>query len=129
ALFNPAAQVKRTIGVKSAPAVTTRALPKAAVGKKYAATLHSSGGNAPVTWSRRSGSLPSGLKLSRSGAISGTPTKAGSFHFIVALTDSSAPHASATKAFTITVAPLAVRTTTLPKGKVGRSYAAALRAY
>jgi len=129
AAFTPARQVKRTITIKAAPRVTTSALPKGIVGKKYAATLHSSGGNAPVTWSRRSGSLPSGLKLSSTGTISGTPTRAGSFKVTVAVTDSSVPRASATRTFTISIAPIAVRTTSLPKGTVGRKYAAALRAY
>ena len=129
ALFHAAPQVKRTITIKAAPKVTTLSLPKGVVGKKYAATLHSSGGNAPLTWSRRSGSLPSGLRLSSSGAITGTPTKAGSFKIAIAVTDSSAPRGSATRTFTITVAPIAVRTTALPKGTVARKYAATLRAY
>ena len=102
-LFTAAPKVKRTIIVKPAPAVSTKTLPSGIVGKKYAATLHSSGGNAPVTWAVKSGKLPPGLKLSKSGAISGTPTRAGSYDVTVSVTDSSVPKAHAAKHFTIKI--------------------------
>ena len=56
ALFTAAPQVKRTIVVKSAPAVSTKSLPAGTVHKKYTATLHSTGGNVPVTWAVRAAS-------------------------------------------------------------------------
>ena len=37
----------------------------------------------PVVWSVNSGSLPSGLKLASTGAISGTPRESGTFRFTV----------------------------------------------
>jgi hypothetical protein len=64
------------------------ALPSAAVGSAYNATLNVSGGSAPYSFSLVSGQLPSGVVLADStGAISGTPTSAGNFGFAVSVTD------------------------------------------
>jgi beta-glucanase (GH16 family) len=48
--------------------------------------------------------LPTGLTLSNSGIISGTPSAAGTFNFITKVTDSAAPAQSATQADGIVVA-------------------------
>jgi hypothetical protein len=56
----------------------------------------------PFTWTVASGTLPPGLALSSAGAISGTPTAAGTFHFTVKLVDKTG--LSATQAQTITIA-------------------------
>ena len=68
----------------------------------YSQTLAASGGTPPYTWSLVSGALPAGLSLSSSGVITGTPTGAGTSNFTVKVTDSTS--ASATQAFTLTVA-------------------------
>ena len=75
--------------------VTTTSVPAAEVGSPYAgATLMSTGGTAPVSWSVSHGKLPKGLSLdSGTGDISGTPTAAGSSTFTVTATDSSTPKA------------------------------------
>ena len=95
----------------SALTITTTSLPNGALTSAYSATLAASGGTQPYTWSQ-SGSLPPGLQLNAtSGAISGTPTTAGSFTFTAQLTDNSTPPQSATKQLTITIttaAPSAV---------------------
>jgi hypothetical protein len=49
--------------------------------------------------------LPTGLNISSAGVISGTPTAAGTFSFVVQVTDSSSPAQVATKPFTLTVGP------------------------
>ncbi|MGD0256045.1 MAG: cell wall-binding repeat-containing protein [Acidimicrobiales bacterium] len=54
-------------------AVVTSGLPSGTVGASYSATLSASGGTPPYTWAITAGSLPSGLSLSSSGAITGTP--------------------------------------------------------
>ena len=64
-----------------APSVTTTALPGGKVGEAYSQTLAATG-DAPITWSLASGSLPVGLVLSGD-TISGTPTAAGTFTFTV----------------------------------------------
>ena len=73
----------------------------------YSADIFSvEGGTAPFTWSVSAGTLPPGLTLAPStGAITGTPTAAGTFNFTVTVVDSTAPTLTATQAQTITIAP------------------------
>jgi hypothetical protein len=54
-------------------------------------TLTAANGTAPYTWAITSGALPTGLTLSPSGALSGTPTAFGTFNFTVTVTDSATP--------------------------------------
>jgi hypothetical protein len=87
-------------------AVTTISLPNGKVGSIYSgAQLQGSGGQPPYTWSLASGShgLPPGLGLSASGAISGTPTTAGTFGFAVQMTD--AGNRSVTRDLSIAISP------------------------
>jgi hypothetical protein len=81
-------------------AITTSALPSAAVGVAYSQTLAAAGGTPPYTWS---GTLPAGLTLSAAGAITGTPTTAGTSNVTIQVTDSA--NATASAAFTLTVLP------------------------
>jgi hypothetical protein len=82
--------------------VTSSSLPRGQVGTNYGAqTLAASGGIAPYSWTKTSGDLPSGLSLSSSGAISGTPETAGSFNFTAQVRDSAMN--SATKNFDIAI--------------------------
>src|SRR5262245_11827339 len=81
--------------------ITTTALPAAAVNQAYSATLAASGGTPPYTWALASGTLPAGLTLTPStGAITGTPTAAGTANFTVRVT---AGAQNVTKALSITV--------------------------
>ncbi len=82
--------------------ITTTSLPPATVGTAYSTTLSSSGGTPPYSWSVTSGSLPTGLSLSASGTITGTPTAGYSgacnpllSGFTVTVADSSSPAGSA----------------------------------
>jgi Putative Ig domain len=95
-----------SIIVNPAPlTITTTTLPTGTVTVAYNATLQSSGGTAPVTWSITVGTLPGGLSLNaNTGAITGTPTTAGTSSFTVKATDSTTPTAqTATQALSITV--------------------------
>ena len=74
--------------------VTTTQLPGATWSGAYNAPLAASGGTTPYAWSLASGSLPNGLSLSSSGAISGTPSVLGSFPFTVQVKDAAAHTAS-----------------------------------
>ena len=121
-----------SIAVTSVPLnITTTSLPGGEVGSPYpGTTLTSTGGTSPVGWALIGGSLPAGLGLNdTSGAITGTPTSAGTSNFTVMATDSSASPLSAKVKLSITVAPaLSVATTALPAGQVGTPYAAGLSA-
>jgi large repetitive protein len=76
-----------TVGTASI-SITPSSLPSGSVGVAYTnTTLSASGGIAPYTYSLSLGSLPTGLALSSSGVISGTPTSAGNFSFTVVATD------------------------------------------
>jgi hypothetical protein len=127
------ASASESISVAAVPAlaVGTTALPSPTVGQQYAATLSATGGIAPYTWSVSAGSLPAGLSLdSSTGAITGTPTSAGSVTFTVTAADSSTGGSTATGTFTINVAAASTALTTttpqLPAGTQGTGYVGTL---
>jgi hypothetical protein len=66
----------------------TEALPAGAVGREYAEKARATGGVPFYHWEVTDGALPDGLKLnSFSGAIRGTPIKAGLFEFTLRVRD------------------------------------------
>lgn len=81
-------------------------LPQATVNSAYFATLATSGGVGPYTWSVASGSsLPAGLTLSSTGVISGTLASSvgtGTYKFTIQVTDTS-DNATAKTQFILTV--------------------------
>jgi Putative Ig domain len=110
--------------------ITSSTLPSGTAGKAYSTALSASGGTHAYTWSITSGSLPAGLSLSASGAISGTPKASGTFKFTVAASDSSSPAQTTSAAMSIVVATsststLTITSSTLPSGTVGTAYSAA----
>jgi formylglycine-generating enzyme required for sulfatase activity len=82
-----------------APTITTATLPSGRVGTAYSQTLAATGGT-PITWSLDSGTLPIGLNLFGSGAITGTPTATGTSDFTVKATNASGNN---TKQLSITI--------------------------
>jgi large repetitive protein len=82
-------------------AIATTKLKPATVGKAYALKLKVTGGVKPLKW-RSLGKLPAGLKLGpTTGALTGTPKKAGKLTITVRVTDGL--RATSTQTFTITV--------------------------
>lgn len=77
-----------------------------------------------VSWSLDGGSLPSGLALSPTGEISGTPTSSGTF--TVVATTPGPPAQSRARTFSIDLSSvgltLHIRTRSLPLGRVGEPY-------
>ncbi len=69
--------------------ITPASLPNAPVNAAYSVTFSAAGGVGPYTFTTFAGALPSGLTLSTSGILSGTPTTPGSFTFDVRAADSS----------------------------------------
>ena len=126
------AEVSHDVTAAAMLSITTAGLPAGQVGVAYSGTLTSAGGTAPITWSITAGVLPTGLSLDpATGAITGTPTTAGTFNFSARAADSATgtPQA-ATKALAILVdpAPLSITTASLANGQVGVAYSAALAA-
>jgi large repetitive protein len=103
--------------------ISTTSLPSGTVGSSYSQTLAAVGAIGTLSWSVTSTNLPPpGLALSSQGQITGTPTAAGTFPFVVQVTD-SATKLSATQALSITVAT-AISPATLPSGFVNVPYTA-----
>jgi len=86
--------------------IATNALPVGAVQSSYGTTLVATGGVPPYMWLQTGGKLPGGLSLnSASGAISGTPTGAGSFSFATKVVDSKAHSATTDFSLNVSTAP------------------------
>jgi len=100
-------------------------LPNAPTNTSYTQTITASGGTSPYTFTVTSGSLPTGLTLSSSGVISGTPTVAGSSSFTVTAADANTN--TGTRAYTIVVSSVTITLSpsTLP-GKAINVYAHAV---
>lgn len=68
--------------------ITTTTLPSGIISVAYSQTLAQTGGQAPLTYSVDSGTLPTGLTLNPStGAITGTPSVAGLYNFVIEVSD------------------------------------------
>jgi len=111
--------------------ISTSSLPDGVVGNSYSATLTADGGTTPYTWTLNSGELPPGLGLGGGGLISGTPTAAGLYHFIVRV---DGVGDFDTQEFSIYIDSdsnpdtLTITTTSLPSGVLYHWYGAALEA-
>lgn len=113
----------RRISYNGLAITNTSPLPASTVGVAYSQTLGVTGATAPNTWAVVTGALPSGLSLNAStGAITGTPTGAGTSNFTVRVTDSTSK--TGQKDFSITInAALSITTASpLPNGTVGVAY-------
>ena len=76
-----------TIAVTTPLAITTTEIPAAAIGQAFSFALEGAGGDAPYVWTPLH-SLPDGLTLdAETGALSGTPTDFGTWHFRIELRD------------------------------------------
>ncbi|MGA1813680.1 Ig domain-containing protein [Frondihabitans sp. 4ASC-45] len=107
------------LATTTAPSITTSKLIDPVVGKAYNDQISSSG-TAAITYAVSAGSLPAGLSLSSSGALSGTPTTEGSSSFSITASSASG---SNTKAFTlVTTAAPSITTTGLAAPLVGKAY-------
>ncbi len=83
--------------------IQTLSLPETTAERPYSQALQATGGVSPYNWSIASGIIGTGLNLSASGIVSGTPLTAGTSVFVVRVTDSAAQ--SVTRTLAITVKP------------------------
>jgi hypothetical protein len=91
----------------------------------FDATLAATGGFGTYTWAVRTGTMPPGLELA-DGAITGTPTSAGSYAFIAAVTDAEGRTTNLT-ARIVVAQKLSISTLVLRPAKVGKLYVAKLK--
>jgi hypothetical protein len=104
---------------------TTSPLPAGQVGVQYPGVqFQAAGGSGTYTWS--ADGTPPGLSLSSTGALSGTPTKAGTFTIPVTVIDSN--KATASGSFSITISGITITTASLPSGVVGTAYGGSMAA-
>ncbi|HJS48917.1 MAG TPA: Ig domain-containing protein [Gaiellaceae bacterium] len=103
-------------------AVTTETLPAARPGQPYSAQLQFSNPEAgwPVKWQILGGALPSGLTLSESGVISGTPTGVDTRTFKVRAAEGFRRFGD--RDLTLTVSTALTASSALRAGEVGLRY-------
>ena len=112
------------------PTIITTTLPNGMVDVPYYQQLSATGDN-PISWSQTSGTMPSGLTLSSTGVISGTPSTVGTFDFTVKATNDTGED---TKDLFIIInstdtnTPPTIITTELDDGFVGIPYSQFLNA-
>ena len=76
----------------SAPQIITETLPDWTVGQPYSQQLQATGGTGILTWSDKYGDLiGTGLTLSATGLLSGTPLASGQISFTAEVTDEDMP--------------------------------------
>lgn len=76
----------------------------AVVGQEYSLPLTVTGGIMPYTWSLAEGQLPPGLRLqAHKGTVVGMPSTTGTYHFTIAVRDSSIPQLQLKREFNIQV--------------------------
>ncbi len=117
------------VGASVAPlTVNFSALPGGIALTSYASTASATGGITPYAWSVASGSLPTGLSLNSStGAVTGSPTAAGTFSFTLQVKDSSpTPQTASATTSILVVAPLKIATTSLAVPQIQKAYSVTL---
>ncbi|GAA4804274.1 putative Ig domain-containing protein [Lysobacter hankyongensis] len=102
--------------------VNPATLPNPAATVAYGQTLTATGGAAPYTFAVTAGSLPSGITLASSGALSGTSNEVGTFNFTATATDNFGQTGS--RAYTVTIAAPTL-TMTPAAGTLNAPYATA----
>jgi Putative Ig domain/Matrixin/Ig-like domain from next to BRCA1 gene len=90
------------------------------LGSSFSYQLNASGGTQPYSWSASSGALPAGLTLgAASGLISGVPTAAGLFSFVVSVRDQTSVVATTTMQIKL-IDPATIPSITRVKYKGGK---------
>ncbi len=96
------------------------------VGTAYSQTFTASGGSGSYSYAVTSGALPAGLSLDTNGALTGTPTTAGTANFTITATDANNDTGSAAYSLLINAAPVTITLSpaagSLTAGQVGTAY-------
>lgn len=118
------------IDTATTPTILTTSLPPVMVGNSYSQTIATIGGTPPyVNHFISTGFLPTGLTLnSVSGEISGTPTVAGIYSFVITVEDSIGQIDDQSLSILIQGTNPSITTTSVPAGATGVSYNATIQA-
>ena len=118
-----------TIDINAPLAIDTENLPDWTAEVAYSQQLQAIGGVGEYTWTDKNGDLDgTGLTLSASGLLAGTPTVTGLLEFTAMVTDQA--KASVEQAYEITVnAAVGIIDESLPNGVVDEPYSVQLNAY
>jgi len=111
--------------------IGTSSLPDGVAGYSYSAALSAFGGAGTYAWSLNSGELPPGLVITSEGLITGMPSQAGTYQFIVRVDAGGQFDTQQYSIFVdsnVTPDPLAILTSSLPGGVQGHWYGATLAA-
>lgn len=122
-----------TVNCTALGLTSTSPLPAGTASQAYSFQFTASGGRTPYSFALASGTLPTGVSLSGSGALTGTPSVAGTSSFAVRVTDSCVATAqTAQTSYSLTInpapVPLAISTTSAPAGTEGTAYSLQLGA-
>src|SRR5262249_22123021 len=116
------------IAINAAPSIsapTTSSLPSWTTGQSgYSQQITATGGTAPFVWQISGG--PSGLSISSSGLLSGSPTGPQTYSLVVTATDSDGVAAS--QPYSLTINPGLSISGTVPDGEINIAYSATLTA-
>jgi uncharacterized protein (TIGR03437 family) len=110
------------------PSITTTSLPAGAVGEPYNSGVSADGGSPGYTFAITSGSLPPGLTLAPSGAITGTPTAPGLFPILVQVTDSLGVTGAKDLSIRVGAALTITTSSNLPNAFLGTNYSLSFQA-
>jgi hypothetical protein len=116
--------------VIAAPAISLSppTLPGGTTGVPYSQTVTASGGSTPYTFAVTTGGLPTGLSLTSAGALSGTPTAAGTYGFTITATDAFGSTGAQTYSVVVVAPTIVLAPAALPAGQAGSAYSQTLTA-
>jgi large repetitive protein len=113
--------------IPNPPTITTASISTPVITRPYSQTISASGGTPGYSFSISSGTLPTGLSLSPSGLISGTPSAAGTFSFVVLVVDSN--HFTGSASYSVTVGgPPSISTASITTPVITRPYSQTINA-
>ncbi len=119
--------VREPLRISGAAPFTAARRAAGEVGAPFESSLTATGGLGTYAWTVSTGTLPPGLDLA-DGAISGTPTAAGSYAFIATVTDAEGRTANY-PARIVVAEKLAITTALFRLAKVGKLYGAKLKTF
>lgn len=101
--FGKAIRYKKTTGSAVGPLSLGNIKTYGYIGQSYSSQIEVKQGKSPYAFSLVNGTIPNGISLSTDGLLSGTPTEAGYFEFVIKVEDDSLLKLSSTRTYTIII--------------------------